>query len=105
MLKVVDNQGLKEEATTGLTLDELAREGARRMLAAALEMEVAQYIENHAGALDVARHWLVVRNGKGRPRKVTCGAGTMEVRAPRVNDKRVDADGNRQRFTSKILSP
>jgi len=75
MLKVVDNQGLKEEATTGLTLDELAREGARRMLAAALEMEVAQYIENHAGALDVARHWLVVRNARGGRERSHLGRG------------------------------
>ena len=47
----------------------------------------------------------MVRNGKGKARKVTCGAGTLEVEAPRVNDKRVDEHGQRQRFTSRILPP
>ena len=39
----------------------------------------------------------------------TAGAGerrgAIEVAVPRVNDQRVDAEGNRQRFTSKILPP
>ena len=48
---------------------------------------------------------LVVRNGQARERTVTCGAGTWYVRALRVNDKRVDADGARERFTSRILPP
>ena len=46
-----------------------------------------------------------MRNGQAQARKVTCGGGTLEVRAPRVNDKRVEADGKRQRFTSRILPP
>ena len=49
-------------------------------------------------------HALVVRNGRARARKVTMGSGTVEVDAPRVNDKRVE-DGERQRFTSGILPP
>ena len=47
---------------------------------------------------------MVVRNGRARARKVTMGCGTVEVQAPRVNDKRVE-DGERQRFTSDILPP
>jgi len=50
-------------------------------------------------------HALVVRNGRARPRKVTLGAGTIEIQAPRVNDRRRDARGERQRFTSSILPP
>jgi len=46
----------------------------------------------------------VVRNGRARARKVTMGCGTVEVEAPRVNDKR-EVDGQRQRFTSDILPP
>ena len=105
MLKIVDNEGTKEEAMCSPTLDELAREGARRMLMKALEVEVAQYIDAHQHERDEDGHRLVVRNGKGRGRKVTCGAGTMELRAPRVNDKRADDMGERQRFTSRILPP
>lgn len=101
MLKVIETDAREEGASA---LDELVLEGARRMLASALQEEVAAYIDRHAGELDEEGRRLVVRNGKSRPRKVTCGAGTIEVCQPRVNDKRVDA-GERQRFTSKILPP
>ena len=105
MLRVVENAVEMEDGREVSPLDELAREGARRMLAQALEAEVASYIEFHREDRDERGHALVVRNGKGRARKVTLGAGTVEVRAPRVNDRRVDADGGRQRFTSQILPP
>src|SRR3954449_6209495 len=86
------------------SLDALAREGARRMIAAALEAEVADYIDGFAGELDEDGHRLVVRNGRARERKLTVGSGTVAVQAPRVNDKRVDAEsGERQKFGSKIL--
>jgi transposase-like protein len=86
------------------TLDELAREGARRMIAAALEVEVEEYLNRHRAERDGDGRAQVVRNGRARARGVTVGAGTMTVEAPRVNDKRV-VDGARQRFTSKILPP
>ena len=109
MLKVLDNDSANNEATqqepAAPTLDDLAREGARRMLMTALAVEVAQYVDEHGEERDEQGHRLVVRNGRARPRKVTCGAGTLEVPAPRVNDKRVAADGQRQRFTSRILPP
>lgn len=92
-------------AVEGKGLDELAREGARRMLVEALEAEVAEYVERYRDERDDAGRAQVVRNGKGRARKVTVGCGTLEVRAPRVNDRRVDAEGIRQRFTSRILPP
>jgi putative transposase len=82
------------------SLDELAREGARRMIAAALELEVEEYIEQLRHLRDEKGHALVVRNGKARPRTVSLGAGPMELRAPRVNDRRPE-----HRFTSKILPP
>ena len=87
-----------------LTLDELAREGARRMIAAALRAEADEYVARFADELDDEGPRLVVRNGRARERKVTVGSGTVPVRAPRVNDKRVDEEsGERQRFSSKIL--
>ena len=87
-----------------VTLDELAREGARRMIAAALEAEVDEYVAALVDELDEDGRRLVVRNGHARERKVTVGSGTVAVRAPRVNDKRVDEQtGERQRFSSKIL--
>ena len=107
MLKVLDQAREDNAETTervGPTLDEVAREDARRMLAAALEEEVSHYIEAHADARDADGRRLVVRNGRAQSRTVTCGAGTMRVRAPRVNDQR-DEGGERQRFTSRILPP
>lgn len=86
-------------------IDEILRDGARRALAAAIEQEVADYIQRHGGALDEQGHRLVVRNGHHPARRIQSGAGSIEVRQPRVNDKRVDESGNRFRFTSKILPP
>jgi putative transposase len=105
MLKVVREGANGQAEGLSLGLDDLAREGARRMLAAALEAEVAAYVERHRSERDELGHALVVRNGRARPRQVTMGSGTVAIAAPRVNDRRVDADENRQRFTSAILPP
>jgi putative transposase len=87
-----------------LTLDDIAREGARRMIASALRAEADEYVARFAEELDEDGRRLVVRNGRARERKVTVGSGTVPVRAPRVNDKRIDEEtGERQRFSSKIL--
>lgn len=105
MLRVVDSETEEKAGEIGATLDELAREGARRMLIAALEEEVTAYLEGHSEERDERGHAQVVRNGRARARKVTLGAGTVEIRAPRVNDRRLDEEGRRQRFTSHILPP
>ena len=105
MIKVVDNESAHDEPDGRLLLDEIAREGARRMLLAALETEVAAYLEEHRDERDGEGYAFVVRNGKGRTRKITLGAGTIPVNAPRVNDRRTDQHGERRRFTSRILPP
>jgi len=92
--------------TDGSLIDEIVRDGARRMLAAALEAEVAAYIAAHADQLNEHGRRLVVRNGHAQPRQVLTSAGAVEVVAPRVNDKRVDeGTGERRRFFSAILPP
>ena len=104
MLKVVADEAAREDLAA--SLDEIVREGARRMLAAALEGEVAAYIAAHATERGEDGRRLVVRNGHARPRQVTTSAGAIEVTAPRVNDKRTDqATGERSRFSSAILPP
>lgn len=109
MPKVTDELpqvGTDAHATAGggSVLDEIVRDGARRMLAAALQAEVASYVEQFADKLDEHGHRLVVRNGYHEPREVTTAAGVVAVRQPRVNDKRVDdATGQRRRFASSIL--
>ena len=98
MLKVRIGEGSDYEG--GADLDDLAREGARRMLEWALDEEVRAYINRHRGERDERGHAQVVRNGRARARKVTVGSGTIEVQAPRVDDRR---EG--ERFTSRILPP
>ncbi len=105
VLDAIPGDKLKAVEDDVSTLDAVAREGARRMLLMALEEEVARYVDAHAEARDEAGRRLVVRNGRAQARSVTCGAGTLEVQAPRVNDRRVDDQGERQRFTSRILPP
>ncbi|MFF3968076.1 IS256 family transposase [Streptomyces griseorubiginosus] len=104
MLSVVNDDGTT--ANGSALIDEIVREGARRMLAAALEAEVNTYIAELADWRDEQGRRLVVRNGYHQPRKVTTAAGAVEVKAPRVNDKRVDeTTGERKRFSSAILPP
>jgi len=87
------------------SVEEIAREGARRALQKAIEDEVNDYIQFHRDQLDEAGHRLVVRNGAKNPRTVLTGVGPLQVTQPRVDDKRVDENGIRFRFTSKILPP
>jgi putative transposase len=104
MLSVV----VDEQARSGfvLDLDELVLQGARRMLAVALEAEVAAYIEAHVQERDERGHRLVRRNGHGRERTIATGAGPIPVAAPRVDDRRLDpVTGEKASFTSAILPP
>ena len=81
-------------------LEEVLREGARRMLQVAIEGEVAEYVDQHADVRDQTGHRLVVRNGHLPQGELVTGIGPVKVRQPRVNDKRCG-----EKFTSKILPP
>ena len=110
MLTVVGdpgNDGARDVAGASVSvLDEIVRDSARRMLAAALEAEVDAYIDAHVHEVDEHGRRLVVRNGHAQPRQVMTGGGAVEVVAPRVNDKRVDeVSGERKRFSSAIVPP
>jgi transposase-like protein len=103
MLKVVQDPSEPNSAGASM-LDEIVRDGARQMLAAALQAEVAAYVDAHRDQVDSDGHRLVVRNGFHAAREVTTAAGAVPVRQPRVNDKRVDPlTGDRRRFSSAIL--
>src|SRR5512142_2066984 len=109
MLTVVPGDSSGEEGGkdgSPSLIDEIVREGARRMLAEALQAEVEAYIAAHAAERDATGRRLVVRNGSHQPREVLTSAGAVQVTVPRVNDKRTDPDtGERQRFSSAILPP
>ena len=105
MLKVMEKGALREASRELFELDEIALAGARRMLMAALKTEAADYVERYRDERDADGRALVVHNGRSQGRKLTLGAGTVALRAPRVNDRRHDEQGQRQRFSSRILPP
>jgi hypothetical protein len=71
-----DAQGSGNAVTSAL--DDLAREGARRMILAPWDVEVAEYLARHRSARDEQGHAVVVRTGHARPRRVTLGAGNRQ---------------------------
>lgn len=84
-------------------LTEILREGARKMLAHAIEAEAAQWIDDRAQVTDECGRRQVVRNGYKPSRTILTGVGPIDVTQPRVLDRRDESD--REHFTSKILPP
>ena len=104
MLRVLTDDDARAEMRDGL--DEIVREGARRMLAVALEAEVDGYVAAFVDLRDDDGRRLVTRNGHAEPRTITTAAGGIEIEAPRVNDRRVDEEtGERCGFRSVIVPP
>ena len=104
MLRIAETEtGVETE--DGRSLDEIVKAGAQRMLMSALQAEVGEYLAAHEGERDERGHSVVTRNGASRPRKLSTGAGTLTVRTPRVRDRGTDTEGQRRKFTSKILPP
>ena len=99
MIKLLSNPGSNENQTLSLSLDEIARVGAKKLLAEALQLEVEEYIQKFKDKRDEkSSKRLVVKNGLSRERKVTTGSGTIKVKVPRINDKRPG-----EKFSSFIL--
>ena len=106
MLTVVPDPADRDNPGPSSLIDEIVRQGARRMLAEALAAEVDAYIAQFAAERGEDGRRLVVRNGCHQSREVLTSAGSVEVTVPRVNDKRTDAaTGERCRFASAILPP
>src|SRR3954469_23791067 len=84
-------------------LTEVLRDGARRMLAHAIEAEVAAWIDERSHLKDDAGRRQVVRNGYLPERTIQTGIGPVEVQQPRIRDRRPAE--TREAFTSAILPP
>lgn len=84
-------------------LTPILREGARAMLAAAIEAEVTEWINQRAAITDDQGRRQVVRNGHQPARTIQTGLGDLDVVRPRVHDRRTSSD--REQFHSKILPP
>lgn len=100
MLELLSNLPKEGKDLLSYSLDEIAREGARKLLIHALQLEVDDYVKESKFWKDDDGNQLVVRNGRSKTRQITVGSGTVEVKAPRVNDKRPGL-----KFTSNILPP
>lgn len=87
---------------TMTVLEELLREGARKMLQAALEAEIEEHLLRFTQVVDEKGKRRVVRNGSMPERTVLSGAGPIRVKRPRVDDRALSELGE-QRFTSRIL--
>ena len=89
--------------TSDDVLTGILREGAQKMLAVAIDAEVSEWIDSHTHLTDGNGHRLVVRNGYLPERNIITGLGEIQVRQPRVHDRR--PAGEQEKFTSKILPP
>lgn len=101
-----------EKTTTEMTklpgqskdaLSQILREGAQQLLNQAINAEVASYIEQYSDVHDESGKRMVVRNGCHPERRILTGLGDITIKQPKVNDKRVDENGQRFRFKSSIL--
>jgi len=90
-------------STSQDVLTGILRQGAQRMLAQAIDAEVAEWIESHRDFRDQAGHRQVVRNGRLPKRTILSGVGPIEVEQPRVLDRRPKDES--EFFSSKILPP
>ena len=90
-----------EENIVNQPLDEIVRNGAKEMLQKALETEIDLFLEKYQYILDDKGNRKVVRNGRGRPRKIVSGAGQIEIEAPRIDDRVLEIH-QEPRFKSSI---
>jgi len=82
------------------TLDQVLRLGAQQMLQQAIQNEVKEYLQAHAEELDEHGRRLVVGNGRLPERSIMTPVGALNVRQPRVEDRRAD-----RKFVSQLLPP
>jgi|SRR5579864_5364116 len=100
MEKTQDRTTSADLQEPGGVLEELARKGARQLLAQAMEAEVTEFVEKHSGTSDEDGRRLVVRNGHLPERELVTGIGPLKIRQPRVDDRGLVEE---QRFSSQIL--
>ena len=84
-------------------LTEIAREGARRMLAVAMGVEADAFVAQHSGVALPDGRQRVVRHGHGPMRRIQTGVGPLEVQRPKVRDRADVPEAEKIRFTSVIL--
>jgi putative transposase len=95
----------KPEAFVNDPITDILRQGARRLLSAALEAEIQSFLQQYKEITDDNGSQRVVRNGYLPEREIQTGIGQVAVRAPRIRDRQPDSPKGRIRFNSAILPP
>ena len=95
----------KPEAFVNDPITDILRQGARRLLSAALEAEIQSFLQQYKEITDDSGSQRVVRNGYLPEREIQTGIGQVAVRAPRIRDRQPDSPKGRIRFNSAILPP
>lgn len=97
-----ETQFIKEESTWSV-LEQVAREGARKMLQLALENEVEEFIQKHSNLKDENGKKIVTKNGYMPQRDIVTGMGSLTLTQPRIDDRNLKEYCSNERFTSNIL--
>jgi transposase-like protein len=95
---MITNFDIKNPNNFTSSLEEIIRDGARKMLQSAIENEVLEFIENNKYQKDEKGHRLIVRNGYLPKRNIQSGIGDISIKQPRVRDKAKNI-----KFTSTLL--
>ncbi len=103
MTNDTDIIALRQPESVDDPLTEIARNGARRMLAAALRAEADAFVAQHAEEVLPDGRQRIVRHGYGPERRIQTGIGALNVRRPKVRDRSAAPDDEKVRFTSAIL--
>ena len=96
------NRIISPDTTSSWTiLEEVLRDGARRMLQTVIESEVNDFVEKHKNKTDEDGHQLVTKNGSRKPRDLITGLGPIEIKQPRVDDRKLRANTSEEGFSSE----
>ena len=94
---------IKDRDSGWSPLEEIAREGARRMLQLALENEVEEFVQKQSTLRDENGRKIVSKNGYMPQRDIVTRMGPLTVKQPRVDDRNLNEYCNSGRFISNIL--
>jgi len=95
--------GEMESTSPRSVFEDIMHEGARTMLQAAMENEVAEFVRKHARHVDENGHRLVVKNGSMPERGLLTPIGKIRVKQPRIDDREMRDEDGYESFTSQIL--
>jgi len=94
---------IKDRGSKWSPLEEIAREGARKMLQLALENEVEEFVQKQSTLRDDNGKMVVSKNGYLPQRDIVTGMGPLTIKQPRIDDRNLKDYSNATRFSSNIL--